>query len=375
MTEPAQAEPAPATKEPPAPNPPRERFVIIPTRLYWFSLLGAVVAAILAAMFDDPDLPGFADYLRYAIYLMAVGVGVWAVVGLSRRHRVVHRSVMGTRHAGRAVADSVRRTGERHEGAVGRFVDRWAARITRLARFVQRFVLRIYRLVRWILVGLWRLGVWAWYTGEKIFWYLPLLFYDLVYYPTYAAWQVLLWALRVAGGILAWALRVVWRILKIFTKLPFVRTWWVGTARPKIMYHWRAFLKQHQHRAVMRIEKGRRLAELRGENPNRWEMEHRARRGFPLKHPERTRVFIRRRIARITEIQRARREGRPIPKAPKPPKKESPVEAAAPEEAPAEPEAGEKKGKGRLKKFLKRSRDEPEAAAADAGAPSTARET
>jgi predicted flap endonuclease-1-like 5' DNA nuclease len=338
-----------ARPEPPAPEPAapvhHERIVVIPTALYWTCLLLSLLFLALAAgLYRDylsNYLFGVAYYLYWVTVVFAVIVIAWTTLGLLRRGRVVHRTVKGTRAVVAGVTEGVRNRSEANEGAMGRLAAKWTQRFARLVRAVV-----------WI-VGLpWRIAVWAWYTAEKLVWRIVLVLYDILYYPTYAAWLLAHWAIRTAVRIVVWALGVAWKVLRLPLYLPLVRRWWRKSMRPKILKNWRASVAHQRHLGAMRIERGRRLAQLRGENPDRWEADHKRRRGFPLPHPEKGRVRIRKRIAHIQETQRARREGRPVPKRPRLPK-ERQENLEEPRTAEPETPAAGPEGKRRLTGILR----------------------
>ncbi len=317
------------TEAPPSPVV-HERVVVIPTRGYWIVI--GVTAIIMAFTFTfGAQTLSAVHYILYVATLFLCGVVLLiAGVGLSRRYRIIHRTVRRAKRATVGAVDAVRARGEAHEGAWERFATRWSRRLGVFGTFV----VWLFRLPV-------RIVIWTWYFGEKLFWRIILIGYDLIYYPLYAAWQLAHFAARVANRIFWFALRVAWKVLKLPLKLPVARTWWRKSARPKILASWTRFQAHRAHRRAVRIDKGRRLAVLHGRNPDRWEADFKIRRGFPLPHPERARVSIRKRIAHISAVQRARREGRPIPKQekvrlerPTPPDAEDqPSAAAAPDVA------------------------------------------
>lgn len=300
----------PATR-PDAPPPPstvaHERIIVIPTRLYWTVLgLSVLFLAIAVGFYRDTldtMLFGASLVFYWITLVLAIIVIAWATFGLLRRGRVVHRTAQGTKALVTGVADGFRERSDENEGAMGRFASKWAARFAALSRAIV-----------WIVKLPFRIIIWAWYTAEKLAWRIMLVLYDLVYYPTYTAWLLIHWAVRTSLRILAWALRVVWKVLKVFTKLPVAKTVWRKRMRPKILARWRAMVAAHAATTAKRIDRGRRLAQLRGENPDRWQADHKHRRGFPLPHPEKGRVRIRKRINHISAVQKARREGKPIPR-------------------------------------------------------------
>lgn len=251
------------------------------------------------------------EWLRLATVALALLVIFLTVIALLRRGRVLHRSVRATRHIATGVVEGIRERGEEAEGSIGRF-------FSKLARFL-----------KWLVLLPWSIATWAWYTGEKLFWRILLILYDVLYYPLYTAWLLIHFALRVALRIVAWALRVAWKILRIPTRIWPVRRWWRTKKMPEIMGQWNAFVRHRNHVRAMRIEKLRRLHALKGENPDRWQADYELRRGFPLPHPEKGRVHIRKRITFIGEVQRARRQGRPHPKRVRPDEPKATVAGAA----------------------------------------------
>lgn len=352
--EPEQLPPADAPRPaaPPSSTPlVHERVVVVPTKGYWLALALSLATLAVAVGFYSPTLNIFGVALYWGTVALSLIVIAIAVVGLSRRKRIIHRSVRAVRRSGVALADSVRARGDAHEGDLERWIAKWVGRFAKLGRLI--FFL------------LWKLPIgillWAFYTAQKLVFRILLLGYDILYYPTYAAWLVANWAVRVAVRIAVWALGVAWKVIRLPLYLPLLRTWWRKNARPKILARWRAYVAHVKHRHRMRIEKGRRLAVLRGENPDRWEADKRLRRWFPLPHPEGARFWMRKHIAHISEIQRARREGRPIPKR-KQPEEEAPPES----EVFPEPEAptAEAKPVKRLSRLGRGRKDTKEEAAA-----------
>ena|GEM_PF-1802250 len=335
------------TEAAPEPTPVRhERIVVIPTGLYWTCLLLSLFFLTLAfTIYRDyltDFLFGVALPLKWVTVFFALIVIVWTTLGLLRRGRVVHRTVQGTKAVVTGVAEGISNRSEANEGAMGRFATKWAHRFAKLARAI-----------RWIVLLPYRILVWAWYTAEKLVWRIILVLYDIVYYPTYAAWRIVHWAVRTAIRIVVWALRVVWKVVRLPLFLPGIKRWWRKSMRPKILAQWRASVAHQAHLRAQRLERGRRLAQLRGENPDRWEADRKQRKGFPLPHPEKGRIRIRKRIAHIQEVQRARREGRPVPKRPKLERRKDADEPAT-EEAPTEPqEATADEKKRRLAGILK----------------------
>lgn len=324
---------------------PREAIEIYPTRSYWLALLASLLFLLIALWFNATYLPLVAIWIRYATIALALVVVGFALIGLIRRYRLIHRSAHALKRSAHNVVEGVRAKRDAHEGALERF----AARLGRLFHHVGRILVILVRLPI-------RLLIWAYFTGEVIWWWIILILYDVLYYPTYAAWRLTHFAVRVALWITVFALRIAWKILRIPTRLPGIRKWWREKKRPEILAWWRGLVAGYERRRALRIEKGRRLAALRGENPDRWEADHRIRRGFPLPHPEKGRVVIRRRIARVREIQKARREGRPIPRRPPKRGEESPAEgealASTPESeaSPAESEANPRRLHGLTKR-------------------------
>lgn len=291
------------TPTPPAPPATPERIIIVPTRWYWFGILGSILIYFLAAAFYLDELGIVPQILYWSTVLLCALVILWGVVGLMKRGRVIARATQGTRRAAGGLVEGLRSSSERHEGATGRFARRWGRRLA-----------GIIRLIRWVVLLPIRILIWAYYTVEVLFWRIVLLFYDVVYYLAYAAWQTLHWAWRTANRIVWLALKIAWFFLKIPTRLPFIRTWWRTKQRPAILAAWNASQERRRHRRQVHIENGRRLAATRGENPARWEADYRRRRGFPLPRPEKARLNIRKRIAKIREHQRLRREGKHIPR-------------------------------------------------------------
>jgi hypothetical protein len=344
-----EAEPRPdAPPAEPAAPVVHERVVVIPTRTYWVVLGLSLLFLFLAAGLYRDYLPFFSIAFYYATVVIALVVILWCVIGLARRYRIVHRTVRGVRETTVGVVEGIRNTSEAHEGAVGRFVQRWAKRLE-----------KVIRLVVWIVRLPIRILVWAWYTAEKLVWRMVLIAYDLLYYPAYAAWLLAHWAVRTSLRVTAFALRVAWKVLRLPLYLPLIKTWWRRSQRPKILARWRAFRAHRDHLAAQRVDRGRRLAQLRGENPDRWQADYRRRRGFPLPHPEKGRIYIRKRIAHIVAVQQARRAGKPAPKW-ESSRRKLREERRAQEQAetPSEPEATPAEKPKRLRGLLRGRRSE-----------------
>lgn len=309
--------------------------VVVPTGAYWVVLIVSLLFLLVAVGFYDPELdkyvPFLASTLRFATVVLAVCLIAWSAVALLHRGRVVHRTLAAARGVTTGAVEGMRAQSEAREGAWERMAARWARRLQRLGR-----------VVLWLVLLPWRIVTWTWYNAEALAWHLVLVAYDLLYYPTYAAWLLVHWALRTSLRIIVFALRVAWTVLRLPTRLPLLRTLWARRYRPRILARWNGLVAQYEHGRAVRLDRGRRRAHLRGEDPDRWEADHRLRRGFPLPHPDKGRVYIRRRIARIREIQRARREGRPVPRrtrTPPHPAPEPPAPAAPLSEEPTRPPA------------------------------------
>ena len=344
------ADPPEPTAESPSAPVVHEKVVVVPTRGYWIAIGLSLLFLFLAGASYREYLPAFSLYIYYTVVVLAVIVIVWCSIMLLRRGRIVHRTVHGSRAFARGMSEGLRAQGDAHEGAVGRMASKWARRFAKLGKAIV-----------WLVRLPWRIAVWAWYTAEALWWRIILVAYDIVYYPTYAAWRIAHWAVRTAGRIVWWALGVAWKVLRLPLFLPFIKTWWRKKQRPKILARWRAFQDHRAHKRAMRIEKGRRIATLHGRNPDRWEADFKLRRGFPLPHPEGARISIRKRIAHIREVQRARREGRPMPRRKKPKPTEAP---------PAETVAADEPQKDRFSKILRRKRGEPSDAPASSSSES-----
>lgn len=304
-TEPAPA-PPPERTTPPSTHRPGAMPVVVPTPVYWGVLLLSLFLLFAAFGLYNPDdellVPLVPTALRWATAALAFVLVVWSTIGLLRRGRLLHRSVTGTRRLMTGVAEGLRERSDRNEGALERLGARWAARFNRLGKAIG-----------WLILLPWRIAFWTWYNLEATAWHVVNVAYDVIYYPLYAAWLTTLWTVRTALRVAAFLLRVAWKLVRFPTRLPYLRTVWAESLRPPILERWHHAVAQYRTAAAKRIERGRRLAAARGENPDRWEADHRLRRAFPLPHPEKGRIRIRKRIAHIRDIQRARREGRPLP--------------------------------------------------------------
>lgn len=285
---------APAKASPP--TDPQDRAPIYETRWYWMTILLSTSVLVVSRSVAADYLPAWANSLRLGAVVLSTIVIVFTLVALGRRGRVVHRGARATKRIASGIAEGVRARGEKAEGSLG------------------QFFARLVRSIKWLILLPVRIVVWAWYTAEKLFWRILLILYDVVYYPLYAAWSIAHFALRTALRLVAFALRVVWRIVGVPTRIWPVRRWWRTKKMPEIMGQWNAVVRHRQHLRATRIDRLRRLAALRGEDPDRWQADYELRHAFPLPHPEKARVAIRKRVAFILEVQKARREGRPMPR-------------------------------------------------------------
>lgn len=291
----------------------RERIVIVPTGVYWAVLGLSLFFLALGAGSYREYLPSVSIGFYVATIILAGIIILWSLIGLSRRGRILHRSVGVTKRSAHRFSDAFQRQQDAHEGALGRFFGRWGNRVKRFVNFWVRLVLGLWRFVLRVTKWPRRIIIWTYYTVQKIALRLTLIAYELLYYPLYAAWRLALWAWRTAGAVLWFALRVAWKVLKIPTKLPILRGLWAHRMRPPILAKWRAVKAQRHYRKATRIHDGRVRAEENGLDPDAWEADHQRRRGFPLPVPDKFRTIIRTRLTRIREVQKARLAGGPVP--------------------------------------------------------------
>lgn len=300
-------------------------------RWYWATILVSLATLMVAVGFRDPYLPGGIELLRQTTISLSVLVIVVTLAALMRQGRVLHRVARGTRHAFVGVVEGIQQREEAAAGRVGQFFSKLAKAAT------------------WLVLLPLRILVWAWYAGEKTFWNLQLIVYDVLYYPLYLAWILAHFAVRTALRLAWFVLRVAWKIIRLPLLVWPVIIWW-RKKRGEILTKWRVVVKHRRHVRQVNLDKMRRLRALKGEDPDKWQADYELRRGFPLPHPEKARRVIRKRIIHIRAVQRARKEGRPPPRWGEEAGKESGplgrfrkkpgVEAAAGPAATPEPTAG-----------------------------------